>query len=201
MARWSKIVTLPLLPPFEEPAMSNHPNSPESSPLLRFYLGEGPDTEGRFLREIRAWNFDRLERVHDYIQWLFPTRQRSQFNPDAPDLGEPEIRAFREDTRLRSALLDSLRQMLGFYGFAYREEGGKPVVETAANWPERSREWFAPGDHNLLRITRILDCLSTLGLPEQAGAFLRALEAVCVASPGSVPARTLEFWRGAVRWF
>ena len=182
--------------------MANDHASAAGSPLIRFYLGEGPDAEGRSLQEIRAWGYGRLEGVHDYIQWLFPTRQRSQFNPDAPELGGAEIQAFHEDARLRAALLDSLRQMLGFYGFAYREEGdGKPVIETAAAWPERSREWFVPGDHNLLRITRILDCLSTLGLPEQASAFLAALEAASAASPGAVPARTLDFWRRAVRWF
>ena len=62
----------------------------------------------------------------------------------------------------------------------------------------RSREWFHAGDHNLLRITRILDCLNTLGQEPYARAFLGALDAVCDASPATIPRRTREFWRSAV---
>lgn len=169
-----------------------------STPLIRFYLGEDTDSEGRWLRDLRGWNAGQLESVHDYIQWLFPTRQRSAFNPNAPGLDDATIRTFRTDERLRAALLDSFRQMLAFYGFRCREENGQPVVETSADWPARSREWFYAGDHNLLRITRVLDCLSTLGLESHARAFLHALDAVCDAAPATIPRRTREFWRSAV---
>ena len=168
-----------------------------SNPLIDFYLGEGTDSEGRWLRDLRRWDFDRLESVHDYIQWLFPTRQRSQFNASAPTLDDAVVRAFRTDARLQAALLDSFRQMLAFYGFQYRDEDGRPMVETGAEWETRCRQWFYAGDHNLLRITRILDCLRTLGLEDQARAFLDALDAACDAAPGTIPWRTREFWRAA----
>ena len=168
------------------------------SPIIRFYIGQDTDAEGRHLRDIRTWNDARLEGVHDYIQWLFPTRQRSQFNRNAPTLGPEEIRAFRGDERLRQELIASFQQMLRFYGFSYREEAGEPVIETGENWDERQEEWFHPSDHNLLRITRILDCLSTLGLSGHAQAFLETLEEVCADSPGVLGRRTLEFWRDAV---
>ena len=169
------------------------------NPIVPFYLGEAADSQGRFLRDLRAWNHGRLESVHDYIQWMFPTRQASQFNWHAPTLDDETVRAFRSDGRLRAALLDSLRQMLDFYGFQLREdENGAPVVETAASWDARQREWFHAGDHNLLRITRILDCLNTLGLATYAHAFLRALDAGGDAAPGTIPPRTRKFWRAAV---
>ena len=169
-----------------------------ANPLIAFYLGEDTDSEGRWLRDLRAWDHARLENVHDYIQWLFPTRQRSQFNPHAPMLDDAAVRAFRADARLRAALLDSFRQMLAFYGFCLGEEHGQPLVETAADWETRRRQWFHASDHNLLRITRILDCLTTLGLEDHARAFLRALDAVCDAAPAAIPARTRGFWRSAV---
>ena len=179
------------------------------NPLVPFYLGEAADFKGRWLRDIRAWNAERLENVHDYIQWLFPTRQPSQYNMSAPTLDDETIQAFRSNESLRAALRDSLQQMLDFYGFDYREEGGQPVIETAADWEARPGQWFRPenprrggwfrnGDHNLLRITRILDCLHTLGLETHAHAFLRALDAACDAAPGTITARTREFWRAAV---
>ena len=169
-----------------------------ASPLIAFYLGEDTDSRGRWLRDLRAWNARQLEDVHDYIQWLFPTRQRSQFNMSAPTLDDATVRAFRSDDRLRAALLDSFRQMLAFYGFQFREENGPPSIETAADWETRRRQWFHAGDHNLLRITRILDCLTTLGLEDHARTFLRALDAVCDAAPATIPGRTREFWRSAV---
>ena len=169
-----------------------------ASPLVRFYLGEGPDAAGRSLREIRGWNDERLEAVHDYIQWLFPTRQRSRFNPDAPEVNAEDVQAFQGDERLRAALVASLRQMLAFYGFSYEEEDGHPLIETGDDWEEKSENWFHVGNHNLLRITRILDCLGTMGLGEHAQTLLEALEAVCEQEPGTVGERTLNFWRGTV---
>jgi Opioid growth factor receptor (OGFr) conserved region len=40
--------------------------------LVSFYAGLAPDNQGRFLKEIQNWSDERLERTHDYIQWLFP---------------------------------------------------------------------------------------------------------------------------------
>jgi len=170
----------------------------EDGPLVRFYRGKAPDSAGRTLAEIRAWDHDRLEDVHDYVQWLFPTRTRSAFNPSAPTLDDAQVRAFRDDATLRAELLASLEVMLGFYGFALRDRDGRPVVERSAAWAERSRRWLRPGDHNLLRITRILTSLSTLGLAEHAWAFLAALEAVYAERPEAVGPRTIAFWRAAV---
>ncbi len=166
--------------------------------LIRFYLGQGSDSEGRALRDIRRWGFDRLEGVHDYIQWLFPLRVRSQFNPDAPLLDGGTIHRFLDDEELRLELLASFEQMLAFYGFVLSEENGQPKVQPGPDWDARRRQWLHAGNHNLLRITRILTCLGTLGLAEHARAFLAALEKVCADDPSVVGERTLHFWRTAI---
>ena len=41
-------------------------------------------TSGHTLSEILSWSDDRLEAVHDYIQWLFPTGLPSGVNPAPP---------------------------------------------------------------------------------------------------------------------
>jgi len=56
--------------------------------LVNFYRGESRDAEGRFLEELLAWNDDELEEVHNFVQWLFPLPEPSQFNPDAPLLSK-----------------------------------------------------------------------------------------------------------------
>jgi hypothetical protein len=54
--------------------------------IIAFYSGEAPDDRGRFLREIQQWPDQRLESVHDFIQWMFPLTEPSPVNPDAPVL-------------------------------------------------------------------------------------------------------------------
>ena len=46
-------------------------------PIVTFYRGEGRDAAGRSISDIWGWDDRRLEAVHDYIQWLFPTSHRS----------------------------------------------------------------------------------------------------------------------------
>ena len=170
----------------------------ESSKLVAFYRGERPDIRRRSIDEIRAWDDAQLEAVHDYIQWLFPTRERSRFNPMAPVLDPETIQAFRTDATLRAGLGASFRRMLQFYGFTLEEQEGSLQVTPSAEWATRKRVWLTPGNHNFLRITRILSCLATLGLGEHAEAFLHALNAVYRdEAQRIIPMETLLFWQRA----
>ena len=161
--------------------------------VVGFYSG-GRDAAGRTLGEILAWDDDRLEMVHDYIQWVFPTRQPSGVNPFAPLVTGATARAFAADEALRDRLRRALDRMLAFYGLTRRAER---IEIDAARFPARARTWLNPGNHNHLRLTRIMDSLSALGLRDDALALKRCLlEDVC-AGPGAgrVTERTLEFWR------
>jgi hypothetical protein len=152
---------------------------------------------GRTLQQVIAWDDERMEAVHDYIQWLFPTVQPSGVNPLAPLITRDTVRAFASDETLRSNLADSLDRMLAFYGF--KRDADRIVID-AARFPARAGTWLTPGNHNHLRLTRIMNSLSALGLRDDASALQRCLlEDVC-AGPGAghVTARTKEFWRGAV---
>ena len=168
-----------------------------SGPLVRFYLGAEPDSSGRFIGDIRKWDHERLERTHDYIQWLFPSRNRSRFNSHAPTLDEEQIGDFQTDERLQAELIASFKQMLDFYGFMFREDDGCLSVERSPNWEARLENWLTPENHNFLRITRILTSLRTLGLVRHARALLAALEAVYKEYPDFIGNRTVGFWRSA----
>jgi hypothetical protein len=170
-----------------------------SSPLIQFYSGGGRNSSGRLLSDIRAWNHDRLEHTHDYIQWLFPTRQPSQFNPSAPILDEEEIRHFLGSHQLQTELIASAKQMLDFYGLGLRDVEGEPIVERTAEWNRRLRIWLTPGNHNFLRITRILTSLRLLGLAPLAVALLAALESIYEEHSAVIGERTIQFWRAAGR--
>ena len=106
------------------------------SALVQFYSGAAVDARGRRLAEIWAWDDDALERVHDYIQWLFPLPEASRFNDDAPLLTPDDIAAFAARMELRENLRRSLTRLLAFYGFALADG---PRVAPAADFAARSR--------------------------------------------------------------
>jgi hypothetical protein len=166
--------------------------------LIPFYQGHGPDIRGRMLRDIHAWDYGRLESTHDYIQWLFPLANASAFNPEAPLLGPQEIARFHSDATLRRQVIASLQLMLGFYGLVCDEEA-KPVrIFEGPNFSQRAPAWLTPGNHNFLRLTRILKSLMLLGLEEHALALFACLEKLYEKESAIIGARTFGYWRKAV---
>lgn len=165
-------------------------------PIVSLYQG-GADASGRTLAGVLAWDDGRLEAVHDYIQWVFPTRQPSGVNPSAPLVTDATVRAFERDAALRDRLRQALDRMLVFYGLRWN---GDRVQIDESRFPARVRVWLRPGNHNHLRLTRIMESLSSLGLAGEARAFQRCLlEDICTG-PGasSVSPRTVEYWRRAI---
>jgi hypothetical protein len=170
-------------------------------PIVGFYSG-GRDAEGRTLEEVLSWDDNRLEAVHNYIQWLFPTRRPSGVNPDAPLIDEGTVRAFADTLVLRESLLRSLDRMLAFYGLrrTAAADGGQRVEIDRSRFLDRARIWLHQGNHNHLRLTRIIESLSTLGLRAQAAALQRCLtEDVSGEAGDRITPRTLQFWQRAVR--
>jgi hypothetical protein len=165
------------------------------SAVVDFYRGTTPDYLGRSLADIWAWDHDRLESIHNYIQVLFPNREPSMFNASAPMLDDATVAAFAQDEVLRANLARSFDVMLCFYGLAYDET--TDTVSRRADFPERARNWINSHNHNYLRITRILHCLRELGLDGQALAFLRCLEMIYAEHQRAIGAETLAYWRGA----
>jgi hypothetical protein len=172
-----------------------------NSRLLDFYLGVGADDRGRHLREMLQWPDARLEQVHDYIQWMFPLTEKSAFNIRAPVLTPSDISEFRSNPELRQNLKASFVRILGFYGLIL--SGSHLLkVKRALYFEEASANWISPGNHNHLRITRILKSLLILGLEEEALAFYGCLKdiyrAECAKSSPGISEATLSFWQRAV---
>ena len=164
--------------------------------LLDFYRGQATDAEGRFITDIWAWKDDDLEAVHDFIQWLFPLPEPSQFNPDAPLLSEADIDTFKSDPVLRANLVKSFERILVFLGFSFARDG--KVVE-GENLSARIPDVWATPNHNWLRITRILRSLTLLGMNAQAQAFYDRLGEFYRRGTFPIPASTFRYWTDAVK--
>jgi len=139
--------------------------------LVAFYEGSAPDHRGRFIGDVLRFDDEELEDVHDFIQWLFPLSQRSEANPLAPILDDAATNEFRARPELRAALRRSFDRMLAFYGFAWK---GERIVESPL-FAKRCSIWLNPGNHNHLRLTRMLRSLSILGEKQAAHALFDAL--------------------------
>jgi hypothetical protein len=138
----------------------------------------GKDGRGRSAQDVLAFDDNRLEAVHDYIQWLFPLRTRSMAQPGAPVLSEAEAAAIRSDPRAGAALRQASETMLGFYG---RYDG-----------------WLTWADHNHLRISRIIRSLRDLLGEEAARGFHEAILKRHEAAGRPVNPTSLRYWRDAL---
>lgn len=131
---------------------------------LQFYLNKFPSAPDDVYIEsfLKEWKNDykKLERVHSYIQWLFPLREPG-VNYMASELTKKEIEAFKKNEDAKRRLVEAYELMLGFYGILLvNKDTGE--VKRADNWKERFGN-LERNMHNNLRITRILKSLGELG--------------------------------------
>ncbi len=159
------------------------------SSIVRYYSGAGTDGRGRTLAETQALDAERMEYYHDFIQWMFPLREPSQYNPDAPTLTDLDIAAFRARPELRANLGGSFVAFLKFLGLEYAGGSVRP------SGPARPKVFEIP-NHNWLRITRVLLCLKILGLDDEARAFFAYLQSVYEGG-GGVTRQTFDYWKAA----
>ncbi|KAJ0064859.1 hypothetical protein NL108_017002, partial [Boleophthalmus pectinirostris] len=106
---------------------------------LQFYLNKSPSAPDdvyidSFLKEWKN-DYKRLERVHSYIQWLFPLREPG-VNYMASELTRKEIEAFKKSVDAKKRLVESYELMLGFYGIRLVDKD-TGEVKRAENWKER----------------------------------------------------------------
>uniref|UniRef100_A0A671T9E5 Opioid growth factor receptor-like n=1 Tax=Sinocyclocheilus anshuiensis TaxID=1608454 RepID=A0A671T9E5_9TELE len=135
--------------------------------------------------------YERLEDVHSYIQWLFPIQ-------------EPGVNwrahLFRKDKQAKSKLVKSYKLMLDFYGLHLANES-TGEVERAPNWKDHFRNLNRfVYSHNNLRITRILKCLGTLGLKHYQAPLVKFFlhETLVVGHLQSLKQSVLDYFMFAV---
>ncbi|XP_057218883.1 opioid growth factor receptor 2 [Triplophysa rosa] len=131
---------------------------------LDFYMGcASSKPDGVYIHQFhKEWwgDYERLEDVHSYIQWLFPIQEKGM-NWQAHVLTKQEIKCFRKKEIAKQNLVKSYELMLDFYGICLVNKRTGDVAR-ADNWKKRFDN-LNRYTHNNLRITRILKCLGTLG--------------------------------------
>ena len=153
--------------------------------ILNFLNGSGEDHLGRKYQDILAWSNAQLEDCHDQIQWIFPLHEESSMAENYPIL-TPEIVNEAKDKGNEDILWNltiasnRFKRFLGIGAFKDAE-----CIERC----------FVNGNHNLLRVTRIIRCLRLFGLDYEAILFYR--EAYMVALALGIDDITLIYWNKA----
>lgn len=162
-------------------------------PLIDFYYFNGTDNCGRTLNFILQQNDEWLESTHDYIQWLFPLRERSGANLDAPLVDTKLTMAFGRYEMGPRHMHKAFDRMLAFFGL---ERDGEHIGKSA-KWNDRKQNWFLHPTHNDLRITRIISSMTTLGLSSYAQAFLKVLLLLSDDPECGFSREAIEYWQSA----
>lgn len=161
-----------------------------------------------------VWCPEVLERRHDYIQWLFPLRERG-VNSLAPLLTDKDATKMVEDGIVMTRILSAVRMMLRFFGIQILLHVAEEVQSTAAS----SSSIYADAtlqrtpssaecqsryanlccrQHNCLRISRLLQFLGEMRLePLKVGLLEYLLREVVDDSVGTPLAHckpSLFFW-------
>ena len=121
--------------------------------IINFYMNTEPCNTGYMFNDIiKKWSNTKLESKHDYIQYLFPSTEKSKYNEKATLLTEDDLEIFKQNKIIRKNVYLALQRMLRFYGIKNFVFNGK------------RQSWMKPGDHNHLRLTRIIKFLQLIDM-------------------------------------
>jgi hypothetical protein len=146
------------------------------------------DPNGYCLSDYWSFDDDRFDRNHDFIQWMFPLKEASQFNTNAPLLTDRDIEEFHKTPAMTSAMRVSFLRFLRSLGL----RGSGETVVKAKNFDDYRPRCWGQFNHNWRRITRALSSMRLLGLRREAEAFFLCLTSL--KDEGLVTPDTYKFW-------
>ena len=145
-----------------------------TSRLVAFLEGSGTDSRSRRLADIWRFDDDEIDTTHDFIQWMFPLREASGANFNAPVLLASEINEIRSSIYCQQNLADSAAWMLSFF--------------------KRTELIFQYTNHNHLRVSRIIKSLRLLHSDQAADQFKDEFLALIETRRARINPVTVAFW-------
>lgn len=148
------------------------------------------------ITDVLLFDDGEMERIHDYVQWVFPNPRISQAQRDAAPypLSRDEAIIMASDPIIMTKVYIMLAKILKHWGIRWRPwaTDASPRVEMRIVDPQRFGQLLGAGNHNQLRMTRVLTFLFCIG-ENRLAQTLRDL----VLNPQSnlMPGRAaLSFW-------
>ena len=141
----------------------------------RFLAGTGADGVGRSINQILDLDDAHWERIHDFIQWLFPLTEASRSPRNAPVLTTDEIKQIRESETAQANIQRSVLRYKEFLA--------------------GTTKWRSGYDHNHLRISRVIKSLRLLVNDEAANGFKYWVAGQLGDRIDSIHAESRRHWR------
>jgi hypothetical protein len=149
------------------------------SKIVKFYSENGKDHRGRTYNDIMNFPNKEFDECHDFIQWLFPLHEASRMTmTDVPLITPEDFNFFKNDKDCQDKIFEATMRYAMFLSSLGQDN------------------WCKDGDHNLLRITRIIRSLRFFGMKIAAHAFY--LDVVRMAKKHNINQKTLDYWSRAL---
>lgn len=128
---------------------------------IDFLNGNETDNNGRYVSDYLNFTPFEWEANHDIIQWAFPTKTVSLYNPDAPIIPD-DFNYTPQNQQTIMYLMILYLSTLGITGHLI----GKSIEFDYHDNFDRYNDWIRPHNHNYKRLTRLIECLGLFGLKQ-----------------------------------
>lgn len=151
------------------------------SKLSNFLINGGFADNGMTFEDIMYSNNADLETHHNWVQWVFPLPKASRSVPDSPVLTQEDFDALKAEYYHLDRLVIARRRFLQFL--------------------DETDQWMSDHDHNHLRITRAIECLSLFRGQDYATDFYDAVFRLLAKNDRDVNKDSKLFWIEATFYF
>lgn len=148
---------------------------------IKFLSGEEIQDKSfkfRSCEEFRKASDGDLEKHHDYIQVVFPNLEKSRYANQDLYLNKnlKKWKELMQNLEIRLKIQKNLKlnliRILKFFGFEVTLGEDSEITKLVA---KNDGVVFNPGDHNSLRLTRVLKCLKIFGLDDEYNLIINSI--------------------------
>jgi hypothetical protein len=164
------------------------------SKIIKFYEKRANDNYGRSLDQMQHYNYDQLEHIHDYIQWMFPLKEKSRVNLSAPIITAKDIIYIKQSDVIKQNMLASKIVITNFWGIRKEYSENKYNIRK-----DRIQTWLTPGNHNFLRVTRVLKSLIIFDLRNEAENLFKCLNEIRNNGNQNIIGESFFWWEKAIK--
>jgi hypothetical protein len=131
--------------------------------------------------------FNDIENYHDFIQWIFPTAEKSLYNSNALTISDNFKILLSVNPVAVCNFCKTCRLFVKFIGFDCKDN--------TIRSKEDATMFYDKTQHNLLRITRALNSLNQLGKTACSKKLFSALEDIYTKYPNKIPNTSFTLWK------
>jgi hypothetical protein len=148
---------------------------------VKMFCEGAADERGRTLASLRDVSDQEFEASHDFIQTMFPLMEKSMHHKDSPVLTDDDVKQLIASRSAVSEMALNLIRLGDFLGVS------------PGRYDEAKQAWWCnDGNHNLLRVTRVIRSIRLFGSEVVSKQFCNIV--TDIATKRGVNETTKQFW-------